>query len=302
MTSNERPEPREGAFPGRTGDLAGRHRAGPEGQPGWLDAGTAERLLDGDPDLPHDDPRVADLARLLSKAARGADSRPGNADDERLVLQAFRGSRQAGRTPAGPERRRTPWRRVSRPTRALVGGLAAASVLGGVAIAAQTGTLPHPFRSGEATPVQSPAPAPPAPAAGTPSAPGTGRPTTSPDRATAPAAPTGPSAHPSAPGASTPAPPSLKGLCASYARASERGEHLDSAAQRRLETAAGSPAEVAPYCARLTGGQPSGHGGAGSARPSADPAAVTPQTPAPHASRRPTPAVVTGHAKGHGRA
>ncbi|MFI0895156.1 hypothetical protein [Streptomyces sp. NPDC020983] len=304
MTTNGRPEPREGSDPGLTGDLSGRHRAGPEGRPGRLDAGTAERLLDGDPGTPHGDPPTAELARLLSAAVEEADALAGRADDERLLLQAFRDASRAGRTPAGTERRPARWRRASRPTRALVGGLAAASVLGGVAIAAQTGTLPHPFRSGNGTPVQSHAPDPVSPSPGPPGASGSARPTASPDPA-APGTSAGSSAHPSAPGASAPAVPSLRGLCASYTRASQHGEHLGATAQHRLETAAGGSAEVASYCARLTGGQTPDHGraappAAGAAPPA--PPASAPQTPAPRASRPAAPGVASGHAKGHGRA
>jgi hypothetical protein len=300
MSTSGRPEPRDGSTPDRTGGgPAGESRPGPEERPGWLDAETAERLLDGGPGGPHDDPRVAELARLLSRAAEEAGSLTGGAEHERLVLQAFRDARRDGRTPAGQERRRARWRRVSRPTKALVGGLAAAAVLGGVAIAAQTGALPHPFHSGSGTPGRSHSSAPPAPSSGTPGPAGTGRSTASPDR-TAPT-PAAPSAHPSAPGASTPAEQSsVKGLCLSYVWASGHGERLDSAAQQRLEAAAGGSAEVASYCARLTGGRTPDRGRTAPATPpSAAPTTPAPQTPTPRAtSRRTAPAVATSPVRG----
>jgi hypothetical protein len=303
MSTSGRPEPQDGSTPDRTGGgPAGESRPETEGRPGpeelsgWLDAGTAERLLDGAPGGPQDDPRVAELARLLARAAEEAGSLTGGAEHERRVLQAFRDARREGRTPAGQERRRARWRRVSRPTKALVGGLAAAAVLGGVAIAAQTGALPHPFHSGSGAPGRGHSSAPPAPSSGTPGPAGTGRPTASPDAA-ATTAPAAPSAHPSAPGASTPAEQSLKGLCLSYVWASRHGERLDSAAQHRLEAAAGGSAEVAPYCARLTGGRTPDRGRA--TPPSADPTTPAPQTPAPRASsRRTAPAVATSPARG----
>lgn len=301
MTTNGRPEPREGSVPGRTGDVAGKDPAGREEPPGGLDAGTAERLLDGDPGVPIDDPRVADLARLLSRAAREADSLAGNARDERLLLQAFREAR-AGRAQAGPERRSARWRRASRPTRALAGGLAAVLLLGGVALAEQTGALPHPFRSGSSTPDRTRSPHPAAPSHGAPGTPRAGR-TTAPAAPAVPSAPAKPAPRASVHGPGTPAPASLKGLCASYASASRHGEHLDSTAQRRLETAAGGPAEVASYCARLTGGRPPGRGGA--TPPPAAPAATAPRIRPSHAPRPAAPAKpagVAGSAGGHGPA
>jgi hypothetical protein len=315
MTTNGRPEPREGSVPGRTGDAAGKDPAGPQEPPGGLDAGTAERLLDGDPGVPLDDPRVADLARLLSRAAREADSLAGNARDERLVLTAFREARagraRAGRAPAGgsqavPGRRGARWRRASRPTRALAGGVAAVLLLGGVAIAEQTGALPHPFRSGNGTPAQTRSPHPSASSHGAPGTPGAGRTTAPPDPAT-PSAPATPAPRPSVHGPGTPAPTSLAGLCASYTHASRRGGQLDSTARRRLEAAAGGPAEIAAYCARLTGIPASGRGGTAASPPAAPavpaaPAATAPRVRPSHAPRPAPPAGVTGPAKGRGRA
>lgn len=301
MTTNDSPEPRKGSAPGQSGDLAGRSDAETAGQAGWLDAETADRLLEAGLDTPHSDQRVADLARLLATAVEEADSRPHSMNAERLAVQAFLDTRSAGRRPAGSERRRARWRNVSRPTKALVGGIAAVSVLSGVAIAAQTGTLPHPFHSGGGAPVESHSAPPATPSPSTSRGAGAGRPTISPN-STASNAPAAPSTHPSAPGASTPAPPSLKGLCTSYERASQRGEHLNSTAQLRLESAAGGPAEVASYCAHLIGGQTSGHGKAATSTPSEGLTATTPQTPAPHAPRPAAPVVVAGPTTGHGHA
>ncbi|WP_141726366.1 hypothetical protein, partial [Actinacidiphila rubida] len=92
MTTNEHPEQRKGSDPGRPDDEPpGRRPHGdPAEQTGWLDAETADHLLDARPGAPHDDERVAGLARLLASAVEEADSRPGSRNTERLVLEAFR--------------------------------------------------------------------------------------------------------------------------------------------------------------------------------------------------------------------
>lgn len=302
MTASERPEQRKGSAPGQPEKLPGRPQDEPAGQSGWLDAETADQLLDARLDAPHDDPRVTDLARLLATAVEEADSQPGSTNAERLVLQAFRDAHDADRAPARSGRRRAArWRRASRPTKVLVGGIAAVSVLSGVALAATTGALPGPFHTGSGTPGESrPASATP-PSTSASGAPGAGRPTPAPS-ATTPARPGQASTHPATPGKGAVAEPSLKGLCASYLRASQHGEHLESTAQRRLDAAAGSPADVASYCARLTTGQTSGHGKPATSTPSATPRATPAHTPAPRASRPAAPTVAASPTKGHGKA
>lgn len=301
MTSNERPEQREGSVPGQPGDLSGGLDGRPAERLDWLDAETAERLLEGEAGTPGDDPRVADLARLLAMAVKEADTSSRSADDERLVLQAFRDARGAEPTRAGFESRRARWWRASRPTKTLVGGVAAVCLLSGVAIAAQTGALPHPFHAGGGTTVPRNSASAVPPSSGTSTAAGTGRPAGPSNPATSGSS-EGTSAHPSASGPSTLPLPSLKGLCVSYVRLSPRGEHLDSTAQRRLEAAAGGPGEVASYCARLTGAQPSGHRTAKTASPSAGPQSTVPSTPGPRSSRPATPGPAAGATPGHGHA
>jgi hypothetical protein len=303
MTTNERPEQRKGSVPHRPDDLPGRPRTEPAGQTGWLDAETAEQLLDAALDASHDDPRVADLARLLASAVEEADPLPGSTKGEQLVLQAFRDTRSAARTAAGPGRRRARWRRPSRPTKVLVGGIAAVSVLSGVALAATTGTLPGPFHTGGGTPTESRSASATSPSAGQPTTTGAGRPTPAPS-ATTPTRSGQASTHPPTPGGSAVAEPSLKGLCASYLRASQRGAHLDSTAQRRLDAAAGSSADVASYCARLTGEQTPGHGKPTAAAPpvTATPSATALKTPAPRVSRPAAPAVAASPTTSRGHA
>jgi hypothetical protein len=301
VTTNERPEQRKDSVPDQPADPPEPPRGESAGQSGWLDARTAERLLDAGLDASHDDPRAADLARLLASAVEEADVLPAGTDGEQLALQAFRDARRRARTPAGSGCRRARWRHASRPTKVLVGGIAAVSVLSGVAIAATTGTLPDPFRTGGGTPAESRSATAASPSAGASGTAGPQQPAPDPS-ATAPAASPPASTPPAAPGASTLAPPSLKGLCTSYLRASQHGAHLEATAQRRLVAAAGSAAKVASYCAQLTGEHPPGHGkpstaaspaaAAPSASPpkAATPRAATPRAATPRAARPATPA------------
>ncbi|WP_435173509.1 hypothetical protein [Actinacidiphila sp. bgisy145] len=312
MTTNERPEQRKGSAPDQPADqpadLPGPLRGASAGPTGWLDARTAEQLLDAGPDASHDDPRAADLARLLASAVEEADSLPAGTNGEQLALQAFRDARRRARTPAGPGCRRARWRRASRPTKVLVGGIAAVSVLSGVAIAATTGTLPGPFRTGGGTPAESRSASAASPSAGASGAAGPQRPVPDPS-ATAPTASRPASTHPAAPGESTAAQPGLKGLCTSYLRAPQRGEHLDATAQRRLDAAAGGAAKVASYCAQLTGehtpgrGRPTTAASPTAASPAAAaPSASSPQTATPRAARPATPAAAASPTTSHGHA
>jgi hypothetical protein len=297
MTANERPEEqREDSVRERTGDRPERPRDEPAAQTGWLEAETAEQLLDARLDASQDDPRVTYLARLLAGAVEEADALPGDADREQLVLRAFRHTHRAAGAPAYSGHRPARRRRASRRTQVLVGGIAAVSVLSGVAIAATTGTLPGPFHTAEGRPAESRSAGAASPSSGASGTAGAGRPTL-PSSAGASAPSGGVSAHPATPGGSTAAQQTLKGLCVAYLRASQRGEHLDSTAQRRLEAAAGSSAEVASYCARLTADRTPGRGKPTTAAPSAN----APKTPAPHVSRPATPAVASRPPGSHSR-
>ncbi|SHN37653.1 hypothetical protein [Actinacidiphila paucisporea] len=226
----------------------------PEDEP-WPAPDLAERLLDGKEiaqESAGSDPRIADLARLLT-AADG--TLAGRADDERAALQAF--AREFTQAPAqarggvsGRSVRRSV--RGSRGAKAMIGGAAALFALGGVAIAAQTGALPRPFHSGTSAPVTgkaTTAPATPSNRQSIPKATGA-------TRRPAPFSPP-PVTHPQH---TTGAPevPGLKGLCESHLKAAQRGRSLDSPSLSRLEEAAGSAAGVDAYCSALTS-QPGGH-------------------------------------------
>lgn len=234
----------------------------------WLDADTAERILNGQ-DITQADHRTTDLARLLAAADGTAAGRP---EDERAALHAFAQQQAAaGRTVRSPFR---PTVRESRTAKVVIGGVAAVFALGGVAIAAQTGTLPHPFHSGPLGPK-------PAPATATATATRTGTAVTGPPGArnsrptaadtTKPSAPLPPTPV-SHPGHTTGAPevPGAKGLCESYLKAAQGGARLDSPSMARLEEAAGSAGEVDAYCVGLTG-HPAAH------------------TPSPHPTHPATP-------------
>lgn len=243
---------------------------------GWLDATVAERLLSGE-DIAEADSRVAGLARLLAMAAEPL---PADREREHAALAAFRQARDDGHLSRGL-RQRTVGSLTSlgslrsRSTKALMGGMAAVFVLGGVAIAAQTGNLP--FHSGGATA----GPVPSTTTATASSGPGavTRHPsgTLGPAQATGSAHPTRPASQPSSQPATTsatnadPAAKEVKGLCAKYVDAADHGQSLDSHSQARLEQVAGGKSEVDAYCARLLG-TPAGHG-------------KSPDPPAPQASR-----------------
>jgi uncharacterized membrane protein YgcG len=226
---------------------------------GWPDPGLAERLLDGE-EIAEPDPRTAALARLLAAADATVAGRP---DDERAALRAFAREFAGAGTGSTRPRRLRALVRGSRTARVMIGGAVAALTLGGVAIAAQSGALPHPFhsRGDGGAPSEPPAMTSSAPrtsvprtSVGTPAAPGTHGPTPT---ATGTVRPTRvPSSGPASPPAyATGAPDTagMKGLCTSYANAERQGRKLDTPAQARLARAAGGASEVDAYCARLTG-------------------------------------------------
>ncbi|WP_406090310.1 hypothetical protein [Streptomyces sp. NBC_01013] len=209
----------------------------------------------------------------LADALRG---KVGPADVER-ALAAFR---EAGNAATGTgslgRRRRGDWRPVHRrfPTRVslrMALGALLAVTLGGVALAAGTGLLPHPL-----APAESPGPPPGVHAPRTPGSTGAG-----PGGATPSPAPTTPeSPTPSGPATShDPAPGNRVALCHAWTRGN--GKH-QGAAFRRLAEAAGGDDAVDAYCATSSGADdaaPSAPGksaGAPAAGPSKDRPAASP--------------------------
>ncbi|MGW3242160.1 hypothetical protein [Streptomyces sp. NPDC001070] len=214
----------------------------------WMDAALAERLLDAEP-IAGADGRADALARALAVAAAPL---PGDPERERAALAAFREARDA--TSGDRGKRRARGARPTRRVKAVLGGLAAVFALGGVAVAAQSGTLPGPFHSG----TDGPRPVAPAASSSAPAGPGAGRPTAPPrgpqDPGGATPTPDAPrDAHGSVPPLVPSADTGLKGLCQAYVRATEHDRTVNASALTRLEQAAGGSAAVPAYCARLTG-------------------------------------------------
>src|SRR5690242_7279501 len=102
----------------------------------WMDTALVERLLDGAP-VEDADGRATRVARLLAAASAPLPADPAR---ERMVLAAYRQAQEAGTTRRRPSA-------LGRRARVVAGGLAAVLALGGVAVAAQSGTLPNPFHS-----------------------------------------------------------------------------------------------------------------------------------------------------------
>ncbi len=251
----------------------------------WLDRGTAERLLNGEPPEAAD-PTTRDQAERLAGTLRALSAAPSSADGElpgeAAALAAFRKCREERRGQAGPDTATgaegpdaglvrlgaprgdgsgTPGGR--RPPRSLWLGLAAtlvAGMVGGAAVLAGAGVLPTPSGDAGADPAVS-VTAPPSERPLPPTPPDAGRAT--PEgrhpEATAgvearPGADTGAGGRPS-PGRSGPDsgdPAARSGRAgkqiASACRAWRDGEHLNGARKRLLEEEAGGPARVGPYC------------------------------------------------------
>ncbi|WP_431947603.1 hypothetical protein [Actinacidiphila sp. bgisy167] len=218
----------------------------------WLTAALAERLLDGAA-AEDADGGASRLAALLAAASVPS---PGDPEREQEALAAYRQARDA----------RASRRVLGRRARAAVGELAAVLALGGVAVAAQSGTLRNPFHSATTGPRPatsgSAGPAAPVAPAGTASA-GTASAAATPS-APVPTPPKRPTARGSSPGAppavphTRATPPGLagaepQGLCRAYARAAGRGEAMDAAGRAALEQAAGGEEAVGPYCEGVPG-------------------------------------------------
>lgn len=212
-----------------------------------------------------DDPRTAELVRVLDAAARPLPVAPGR---EAAALAAFR---QAQAERSVRRRRRTV------PVKALVSGAAAVFALGGVAVAAQQGRLTDPFPGGSGAPHHSTDPGGSSGGRPSPSGPGSGHAvpgasgTVSPSPTLPGGLPAGtlrtpPSGVPTAPGAHGAT--GLKGLCETYLKPGTGG-HLSERSMARLVQAAGGSARVGTYCRGVT---------SRSAEPSAVPTSVAPPT------------------------
>jgi hypothetical protein len=259
MSETSRPDGREA--PEGTGYEEAPRAAGRRGR--WPDAGTAERLLDGE-HADDTDPRTAGLVRLLA-AAR--DLPPGRPQDEEAALAAFRsaagaGAVQAARRPVGRYDLRRP-----RSVRAFVGGAAAVLALGGAAIAAQGGGIPHPFHGpgGASHRPDSPAPGPSEAGPGPNTAP---RPTVTAAPAATPPAAARPGRAPHA----TVTPATTKGLCEAYLKAERGGSAPEPAVRARLAQAAGGTDRIDTFCAASPPTP---------AEPASPPASAEPATPTP---------------------
>jgi hypothetical protein len=201
-----------------------------------LDRDTAERLLRGDPTGQAAPPQLAALLAAASAVPPAA----GELAGEGAALAAFRAARvaQAG-TLAAPSRARSARAKFFTIKVAVV-TLATTSVLGGVALAAGTNTLP--YQRKEAPPA-SVVPGPPA----------SGQPTPKPSAAGPRATPGKPSDG--APPTTRPNAPSLVGRCRAYTARppGQRGKALETPAFGALVTAAGGKERVAAYCSTILG-------------------------------------------------
>lgn len=266
-----------------------------------LAADDAERLLSGQVPGGADD----DLAGLVRLLVAAGEPLPCRAEDELAVLDAFRQVRGAAASRPGDTRRRgaapllAP-QRTRRQVKALVGGVAAAFTLSGVAIAAQTGALPHPFHSGGAPHRR---PAPPVSVTGTApgTSPGANRPAGTAGPAAGspagrnPAAPTHP-AYPAHPVTGSHSDPDNRRLCESYTQAARQGHQASVSIRLRLSLAAGGDAKVDSYCAAVIGaGTPTlGAGPKPKSTPTSTPTAAGPSgSPVPTATAAPTPTAPT---------
>ena len=211
-----------------------------------LDQATADRLLDGSGAGP--------LSDLLT-AARA----PGSVAElagEAAALAEFRAATEAAalsrRDAASPRRHEAPGQRsvLRRFITVKAASIAAAVLLGGVAVAATTGVLPLPL--GPAPVTSSSGSAVPNPS--TPTRPSEGSTPGSPDPSTTPTGPASPGAT-ATPGAGVgPSPTAaLVGLCRAYLAhvASKPDKPWDNPAYAVLLAAAGGDDQVLPFCTQL---------------------------------------------------
>ncbi|MEW1655673.1 hypothetical protein [Streptomyces sp. NPDC093707] len=268
----------------------------------WLDKDAAERLLRGEPVGSQVGDGARELQQLLKAAAAAGSGRsdPVALPGEEAALAAFRaahqgaGARRSGLAggaalPTVRTGRRAERTRLARPFRRGFAVALAACAISGIAVAAGTGVLPTPFRSGDPKPGASVS------AAETPStfetqAPATTTgetdrtPATPPDgQTTAPGStPTPGSSHSAGHTPGTPTPgtgtpgdegnlPSdadgekkkrlLLALCKNY-ESGKRGD-MDRDMLRRLEAKAGGPGRVHAFCRQYLAqpGRPGGGSG-----------------------------------------
>ncbi len=230
-------------------------------RPRRIDRKTAERLLRGDRAVPEGGPDP--LADLL--AAATAPPRADELAGEQAALAAFREAHLVG----VHQSRRGSMIKTSIAKLLTVKAAAAAvaaTAVGGVALAASTGTLPSPLHHSTSTAHPTARPTG-GPASGEPSA------------AAAGAAHASPS-------------PSLVGLCHAYTAGAGHnpGKALDNPAFTALITAAGGKDKVAAYCAKILSDRP-GNASA-THRPGGAPTAHPTGAPATH------PAGDSGHRSG----
>ncbi|MBQ1051245.1 hypothetical protein KBX50_22570 [Micromonospora sp. C51] len=230
-----------------------------------MDRETAERLLDADPvALSQAGPLAAPL-----RAARGP-ARHDEMAGEHLAVAAFRAAADLAPEPR-PRRESMLKITLGKLLTVKAAAVVAATGLGGVALAAGTGTLPNPLVG----------------------------PTTRP-ATHAPAAPTATPSHPAGPadraGANDGPSPSLVGLCRAYAAgaATNPGKAAENPAFAELVEAAGGAGQVDEYCADAVSeerarptGAPSG-AGRPTTRPTPDTRGGTPTSrPDTPATKRP---------------
>jgi hypothetical protein len=188
-----------------------------------IDRHTAEQLLRGEP------VRGSEALRRLLTSAATATPPKGELPGEHAAMAAFRAAHLA----PDPRRRRLPVLKSALAALLTAKILipTAAAAVGGIAVAAATGTLPSPGNAPAEQPMISQT-----------------------HRSSPPPDPT--SAAPDTK-AATPA-PSLAGLCRGYAAeaGSEHGKALDSPAFTDLVTTAGGKDKVSDYCATLLGDKP----------------------------------------------
>ncbi|MFE4921454.1 hypothetical protein [Streptomyces sp. NPDC056661] len=216
-------------------------------------------------------PVAPEVAALLRAAQRVGDTGP---VAEQLALDAFRTARDEGAhapVSALRRRRRDDWRPIERwhgvrSIRAVVAGLAAVMALGGVAMAAGSGTMPGPFGDGGHE-----RPHPAHPSNGEPAKPGGSRGSTPTPRAErtqqGPTATGRASSHPDQAQDDT-------ALCRAYRHVQDSGKATDATAFDRLASAAGGASAVPDYCDGLLVAQPSKRNGTGKKeKPEGTPAA-----------------------------
>ena len=228
----------------------------------------AEQLLSGAPIVSAD---RETLIRLLNLA--GAPPRPEEQVGQEVAVQAFIRARQE-------RARRTGTRRV-KPlaliTRALVVKALTGAVvllLGGVALAAGTGSLPPPVQQGAHDLLSPLGVAVPAGKTASPSGSSGHSPSPTPTR------------DPTRSPGPLPTPPGIQGLCQAW-QASLRagvGKSVDPASVKKLAEAAGGPAKIASYCATILGQPPPSDPAASSGGPDKS-AKAKPSPPAPRPSR-----------------